>query len=115
MEFWGNYVPEIHGLARALLLSRDTDPDAAEAWEDRMRVLREGCRQTAEALAQDGQLAPEWSVKTAAGMMWAMFSVSVWENLTIDLGWSSAQYVARMQAALRRVFVGNSEQPVPGR
>jgi len=108
VEFWGGYVPDIYGLARALLASRETDPDAAAAWEDRMKVFREGCRRTADALAQEGVLAPEWNVRASAGMMWALLSVSVWENLTIDLGWSAGEYVARMKTALRRVFVRNS-------
>ena len=44
VEFWGNYVPEIHGIARALLAARETDEAVAAAWDDRMGVVYEACR-----------------------------------------------------------------------
>jgi AcrR family transcriptional regulator len=105
VRFWGNYIPEIHGLAKALLATRDTDTDAAKAWEDRMEVLHEGCRRVMEGLVQGGMLASEWTPEQAAEMMWAMFSVSVWESLTIELGWTNDEYVSRMQLALKRIFL----------
>jgi AcrR family transcriptional regulator len=105
VEFWGNYIPEIHGLARALLRARETDPDAAEAWEDRMKVMRDGCLQVVNILVQEGNLAPQWSAKAASETMWAMFSISVWESLTIDLGCPKSEYVSRMQIALGGAFV----------
>src|SRR5262245_37232455 len=40
--FWGHYLPEIHGLARALLDARATDEAAAAAWDDRMADVRTG-------------------------------------------------------------------------
>ena len=39
IEFWGSYIPEIQGVARALLLARDTDDAAAAAW----RAPRSSC------------------------------------------------------------------------
>ncbi|MFC1795838.1 TetR/AcrR family transcriptional regulator, partial [Pseudomonadota bacterium] len=36
IECWGNYIPEIYGVAKALLLAQDTDEAAAAAWKDRM-------------------------------------------------------------------------------
>jgi AcrR family transcriptional regulator len=40
VEFWGNYIPEVYGMARALLASRETDEAAAAAWDDRMSAVR---------------------------------------------------------------------------
>src|SRR5689334_12274417 len=43
IDFWGNYIPENYGLAKALLSVRDTDEAANAAWNDRMESLRSGC------------------------------------------------------------------------
>ena len=51
VEFWGNYVPEIHGIARALLSARENDEAVAAAWDDRMGVVYEACRETPAAPA----------------------------------------------------------------
>src|SRR4028118_1339566 len=37
VEFWGNYIPEIYGIARALLAEREGDEAGAAAWDDRGR------------------------------------------------------------------------------
>ena len=44
IECWGNYIPEIYGVAKALMMARDTDEAAAAAWKDRMLAMRDGCR-----------------------------------------------------------------------
>lgn len=109
VEFWGNYIPEVYGMAKALLAVRETDEAAAAAWDDRMGAVRESCRRTIEALHRDGMLASEWSREEAVDLMWTMLSIRNWEQLTIDCGWSTGQYVARMQKLLKGTFVQGSE------
>ena len=41
VEFWANYIPEIYGVAKALLADREADGAAATAWNDRMAAVRE--------------------------------------------------------------------------
>ena len=105
IEVWGNYIPEIYGLARALSSTRDTDEAAAAAWNGCMGCLRDVCQQTIETLDQEQQLAPSWSVDEAVAMLWSLLSVNQWEQLVIECGWSMQQYVSRMKSLLRRVFV----------
>lgn len=109
IEFWGNYIPEIYGVAKALLLVRDTDEAAAAAWQDRMLAMRDGCRAAIEALHADGRLAPGWTPKRATDVLWTMLSVPNWENLTAECGWSTQQYVRWMKTVARRTFVAQSE------
>jgi AcrR family transcriptional regulator len=109
VEFWGNYIPEIYGVARALLEARETDEAAAAAWDDRMGAVRESCRITIEALHRDGMLAPGWSRDEAVDLLWTMLSIRNWEHLTNDCGWSQGQYVARMQELLKRALVRGPE------
>ena len=105
VEFWGNYIPEIHGIARALLAAREGDAAVAAAWDDRMRVVWEACRDIAGRLQRDGMLAPGWSPEEAGEMLWSLLSIGTWENLTLERGWPVGRYVIRMQELTRRAFV----------
>jgi AcrR family transcriptional regulator len=107
--FWGNFIPEVYGMAKALLAVRETDEAAAAAWDDRMDAVRESCRTTIEALHRDGMLAPEWSRDVAVDLMWTMLSIRNWEQLTTECGWSTNRYVGRMQKLLKRTLVRGSQ------
>jgi len=110
VEFWGNYIPDVYGMAKALLGTRESDEAAGAAWDDRMGAVRESCRLTIEALDRDGMLAPEWSRDEAVDLMWTMLSVRNWEQLTIECGWSQERYVGHMQQLLKRALVRGSER-----
>ena len=109
VEFWGNYIPEIYGIARVLLAARETDEAVAAAWDDRMGVVHEACRNIVEQLHRDGTLAPGWSLEEAADLLWTMLSISNWESLTLERGWPADRYVGRMQALTKRAFVRGPE------
>ncbi len=105
IDCWGNYIPEIYGVAKALLLAQDTDEAAAAAWQDRMLAMRDGCRAAIDALHSDGKLAPGWTPKIATDVLWTMLLVPNWENLTGECGWSTKQYVRWMKTLAERTFV----------
>ena len=109
IEFWGNYIPEIHGIARALLAAREGDRAVAAAWDDRMRVVQEACRDIVGRLQRDGMLAPWCSPEEAGEMLWSLLSIANWENLTIERGWPLDRYVVRMQELTKRAFVRDGE------
>jgi AcrR family transcriptional regulator len=110
VEFWGNFIPEVYGMAKALLAVRETDEAAATAWDDRMGAVRASCRNAIEALHRDGMLAPEWSRDEAVDLMWTMLSIRNWESLTSECGWSTGRYVDRMQELLKRALVRRPEE-----
>ena len=105
IECWGNYIPEIYGVGKALMMACDTDEAAAAAWKDRMLAMRDGCRAAIDALQADGTLAPEWTRPKAIDALWTMLLVPNWEHLTIECGWSTKQYTRWMQTLARRTFV----------
>lgn len=105
IEFWGNYIPEIYGVAKALLLAQDSDEAAAVAWQGRMAAMRDGCRAAIEALDGDDTLASGWTPKTATDALWTLLLVPNWEALTVECGWSTKQYVDEIKAIARRSFV----------
>ncbi len=105
IECWGNYIPDIYAVAKALLLAQDTDEAAAVAWRERMLAMRDGCRAAIDALHSDGKLAQGWTPKMATDVLWTMLLVPNWENLTGECGWSTQQYVLWMQTVADRTFV----------
>lgn len=105
IECWGNYIPEIYGIGKALLIARDTDDAADAAWNDRMAAMRDGCRAAIDALHADGQLAPEWTRPKATDALWTLLLVPNWESLTAECGWSTKEYIRRMKLLARQTFV----------
>ncbi len=106
IEFWGEFLPEIYGVAKALMMARDSDEAAAAAWKDRMEAMRDGCRAAIEALYTDRVLAKEWTRPKATDALVAMLQVPNWEYLTIERGWSTREYIRRMQFLALQTFVG---------
>ena len=105
VDIWGNYIPEIYGLAKAMLMTRDTDEAMAAAWNNSMGCLRDVCQQTIETLAKEGNLAAGWSTKEATDMFWTMSSISNWEQLTNECGWSTEKYISEMKILFTRTFI----------
>ena len=105
IEFWGNYLPQIDGVARALLIAQETDQAAAAAWDERMQAMRDGCRAAIAAIDADGVLADGWTVREATDCLWTLLSVRNWEQLTQVCDWSSRKYIHLMQAVARRSFI----------
>ncbi len=109
VEFWGNYVPEVYGVAAALFAVRETDEAAAAAWDDRMGAVRASCRDIVESLHRDGALASGWTREQAADLLWTMLSIGNWERLTIECGWTTEQYVASLQQVLEHALLRTPE------
>jgi len=106
---WLRYAAKIHPVASALLASRRDDPDAMTAWNDRMGELRAGFRHAARRVATAGRLRPGLDPDAAADLAWAMTSIPVWEQLTIDCGRPAAEVRQRLTAAVvSAVTVGQS-------
>lgn len=108
IEFWGQYIPEIYSVAKALILAQASDEEAAAAWDDRMQAMREGCQRVIEMLDEDGQLATEWSIDNATDALWTMLLVPNWENLTIKCGWLVTDYVKWMTQLAKRTLMSES-------
>lgn len=105
VDVWGNYIPEIYGLAKAMLLTRDTDEATAAAWNNSMGCLRDVCQKIVEALAHEGVLATDWSQKEAVEIFYTMMSVQNWEQLTIECEWPTAKYISCMKMLLKSSLI----------
>ena len=109
VEVWGNYIPEVYGVARALLAVRETDEAAELAWNDRMTAVRIKCEDTIDALERDGMLARQWTRQGAVDLLWSILSVRSWEQFTRECGWSTGQYVRSMKKLLKRTLVQDAK------
>lgn len=105
IEAWGNYIPEIYGVAIALMAMSETDDAAKLAWDDRMQAVRHECEATIQALQKDGTLSPKHSATQATDLLWTILSVRNWEQLIHACGWSQQQYIEKMKAVTAELLV----------
>ncbi|GAW33054.1 DNA-binding transcriptional repressor AcrR [Roseovarius sp. A-2] len=96
---WGNYIPRIFGVAKTLLVMSETDVDAAQAWNERMADMHEGCAAAVTALARDGVLAMDET--EAADLLWTLLSIPTWEYLTRLCGWPQERYLSEITRLAR--------------
>ncbi|MVO15073.1 TetR/AcrR family transcriptional regulator [Parasedimentitalea huanghaiensis] len=101
---WGNYIPEIHRIAKVLISMSETDEAAASAWENRMQDMREGCAAAIDALNADGTLSPDFNTEDATDVLWTMLSVHNWEHSTGACGWSQKKYLTMLALTTQKLF-----------
>ncbi len=105
VEAWGNYIPDIHGVAKTLIVLGETDEDAAHAWAERMADMKEGCAAAVAALARDGDLRPGLTEAQATDLLWSLLSVGLWERLVRDCGWTQKAYLDEVQRLARAALL----------
>lgn len=105
IEAWGNYIPEIHGVARALMAMQDSDEEARQAWSDRMQAVRHGCEAAVAAIAAEGRLTDTMDGTTATDLLWTLLSVRNWEQLVRECGWTQDRYITEMQRLAARTLL----------
>lgn len=104
---WGNYIPEIYGVAKALMIMGATDEDAAMAWNDRMVAMRDGCKAAVDAMKRDGYLSTSLSAKEATDMLWTLLSVRNWEHFVLDCRWSQKRYIEQITRMSKSILIDN--------
>ncbi|EEA94119.1 TetR/AcrR family transcriptional regulator [Pseudovibrio sp. JE062] len=105
VETWGNYIPTIFGVAKALMAMQETDEEAAAAWEDRILAIRDGCEKAVQALKADGKLTDKMSEEEATDLLLTLLSVRNWEQLRITCNWTQDRYIDMMQQLTAQALV----------
>ncbi|GHC52873.1 TetR/AcrR family transcriptional regulator [Neogemmobacter tilapiae] len=111
VQAWCAFVPEIHGLARALMDQSVTDAEAALAWAARMEDMRQGCQAALAMLARDGSLRAGMPVDQATDLLWMLLSVQNWEALVQVRGWSQVDYAQQMERQALEMLTGRVGNP----
>jgi len=96
VEAWGNYIPEIYGVAKALIALGPGDEEARTAWQNRLNAVRHGCAAAVAMLARDGDLVAHLDEARATDLLATLLSVPVWEDLRHAHGWGQADYIAEI-------------------
>ncbi|MFV2172636.1 TetR/AcrR family transcriptional regulator [Actinomadura sp. LOL_016] len=103
-----------HFMARILPVSlavereARTDPDAARHWDTAMYWRDATNRALVARLADEGVLAPGWTVDTASDMLLALIANGVTATLA-DRGWTPDQVGEHMSRLLRSTFLANPD------
>ncbi|WUH99135.1 TetR/AcrR family transcriptional regulator [Spirillospora sp. NBC_00431] len=99
------FMPRILAVSRAVEREAGRDPDAAEPWKTVLYWRSELNRAMIRRLADEGVLAPGWTVDTATDMLLALISNEVTGTLLDDRGWTPEQIGDHMALLLRSTFV----------
>ena len=105
VDIWGNYIPEIYSVSKALMMTKDSDEAAAAAWTDIMGCLRDVCEQIIQTLDKENKLSNNWSQQHATDFIWTMISIQNWEQLTTECEWTQGQYISNVTEALTTSLV----------
>jgi len=105
VETWGNYIPTIFGVAKALMAMQETDEEAAAAWNDRILAIRDGCEKAVQALKADGKLTDKMREEEATDLLLTLLSVRNWEQLRITCNWTQDRYIDMMQQLTTQALV----------
>jgi AcrR family transcriptional regulator len=109
LEEWAYHLARFHprvlAVARAIQRVRRVDPDAEAHWQLVMADQQACCQRLAAWLAREQRLAPPWTVRTAADMLWALMSYELLEELLVDRGWSPRRYRTYLAALLQATFL----------
>ena len=105
IDAWGNYIPEVFGIARGLISVYDSDEAAAAAWDDRLAAIRHGCEAAVKALRKDDRL--KLGPKEATDVLCGLLSVELWEYWVQKCGWSQGKYIAQVKSLANEALVSD--------
>jgi AcrR family transcriptional regulator len=112
-RFVTKYNERLYPVVRMADALRQTDPDMAAPWEDRLAARRAGGRAIAARLDQWGALSDEWTVETAGDWICALASVKLWEELIIDLRWSKERFARSLEQQLCSALLRTPGEEAP--
>lgn len=109
LEEFARHLARFHPLIRrideALLRAAAEDPDVALLVDQGTRLWLDGCRELAQALADEGRLAEPWTVDTGADLLWSYMFPETLGRLTEDRGWTTERYGELLATLLHRTLV----------
>jgi AcrR family transcriptional regulator len=105
---WAHHIvrshPRILAIMQAVEQARHTDEDAARLRDTAQGNWLKGSRRLMRWLADEGRLAPQWTVETAADMMWALMSIDLLDRLLNQRRWSRERVADQLEALFHTTF-----------
>lgn len=100
VEMLSWYTASIDRVAEVLEAGQDSDPALGAAWRDRMGRRQAFARSIVARIAREGDLAPGWTVESAAQTVYLACMPGPWREAVRRLGWSREEYADRVFALL---------------
>ncbi|MFL2840646.1 MAG: TetR/AcrR family transcriptional regulator [Pseudohongiellaceae bacterium] len=97
--------PELYAVIRAADSVRRTDKAVEAAWKDRLAWRRRIGYQIAERLKSWNALAPHWTTRSAGDWLTVQGSIQVWEEIVLDLKYSTSRFTNVMYSALSHALL----------
>jgi len=95
----------IYQVARVFMVGRYEDEALQAAWDERMASRRNLYHTVVERLEEEDHLASAWDIETATDFLLALTSWQLWEQLVIDRGWSTEDYLNHIRSVIRQTLV----------
>ncbi len=112
LHVWLDFIPKIYPVAKDLIRLRDTDQEAAAAWEDRMTDLRAWLLSLMRSLQDDDLLQDVWTPKSASEFFWAETSVQIWGLLVHECKWREEHVKDKLQRSLTDTLLNTGSRTV---
>jgi AcrR family transcriptional regulator len=107
IDVWLDYLPLIYPVGILLDAASLAEPDAAAAWDDRMRgALLAGLKRILGHLAREGHLARGWEPDRAAELVWSLIHPTAWRQLVVGCGWSADEFRRSRVEIIRTMLPG---------
>lgn len=93
VAIWLDYLPLIYPVGILLDAAALTDPEAASAWDDRMKgALLAGLKRIFSHLSKAGHHAAGLEAERAAELVWSLIHPASWRQLVEGCGWSAEEF-----------------------
>lgn len=102
------YHPMVYQVARVFMVGRYEDEALQAAWDERMESRRNLYHMVVERLEEEGDLASAWDTETATDFLLALTSWQLWEQLVIDRGWTTEDYLDHIRTVISQTLVVDS-------
>jgi AcrR family transcriptional regulator len=113
LDTWLEYLQLVYPVAILLDAAALTDPDAASAWDDRMKgAFLAGLIRMFSQLAKNGDLNPDWSAEQAAQLAWSLLQPSSVRQLMTGCSWSAADFRRSRLQLIQSALLADGRQLV---
>lgn len=111
MTLHASFSTAIDAVAIVAEAAQYEDEALGTAWRDRMNFRHRVHRDLVRRIAERGDLAPVWTIDTAADIFYAVTLPGAWRELTRERGWSNNRYANAMTTLVQRALL---VQPTSG-
>lgn len=108
LNVWFDFLLKIRPVASDLVRLRETDVDAAAAWDDRMADLWGWEHALIQSLADDKVLANHLKIEDATDILWSLTSIQIWNLFTGDRNLNADKSKKMLRQTIARTLLASA-------